>query len=179
MDNTSRTSLRFPWISLIIGILSIAVGVLCFVWPAASLATMSILLIACMLGFGVGNIISALANRRTDIHFGWDLTRGIIELALGIWLLFMPGAQVVEVLVYAFAFWIMFSAVSGISQSIFLSRMHASGWVWMLILSILALIASFFILLSPVLSGIALLTFAGIGFITFGLFRFMLPFVAR
>lgn len=170
---------RIWWMSLLIGLLSVAMGVLCFTSPWGSLAAMSILFVAIFLGMGAANIIQAIANRHYDSQWGWDLAAGIIELLLGIWLLTMPMPQIMETMIYVFAFWLMFSSVMGIGRAVVLSRVRGSGWGWMLLLNILVLIASFIFLISPAFAGMNLLILAGIGFIFYGCFRIALAFKVR
>ena len=162
------------WVSLIIGLLSIFMGVLCFTSPVASLAAMSYLFIAIFLGMGCGNIIQSIANRHYDSQWGWDLTTGILELLMGVWLLTMPMQQIMTTMIYVFAFWLIFTSIMGIGRACVLAKVPLSGWSWMLLINILILIAGFLCLISPVIAGVDFLVFAGVAFIAYGIFRFAL-----
>lgn len=175
----SQKGHRVWWMSLIIGVLSVIMGILCFTSPLASLAALSYLFVAIFLGIGTANIIQATANRKSDPQWGWDLACGIFEFLLGIWLLTMPMAQITATMVYVFAFWLMFSSITGIGRASHLSRVPGSGWGWMLALNIIVLIASFFFLISPVFAGINLLIFASVAFIFYGCFRIALSFKVK
>ena len=60
---------KYWWVSLIAGLLSILVGVLCLVTPDATLVALSMLFIAVLLVDGIMDIVLAASN--SDMLRGW------------------------------------------------------------------------------------------------------------
>ncbi len=81
---------KYWWVSLIAGLLSILVGVLCLVTPDATLVALSMLFIAVLLVDGIMDIVLAASNSDMLRGWGWMLVTGIMELLLAIMLMVMP-----------------------------------------------------------------------------------------
>ncbi len=72
------------WLFIVGGILSVAAGIITFVWPGITLYVVSILVAWYLIVFGVMHLIAALAGPK--IQWWWtQLLLGIAELALGVW----------------------------------------------------------------------------------------------
>jgi uncharacterized membrane protein HdeD (DUF308 family) len=72
------------------GILSIAAGVIAFVWPSITLYVLSILLSWFLLVMGIIHVVGALAGPKRD--WWWMvLLLGIAEFLLGAWAAGYPG----------------------------------------------------------------------------------------
>ena len=110
---------------------------------------------------------------------GWTLTRGILELLLGIWLLALPLPVVAETLVVLIGFWVLFYAVIGIGEACELQQFGVRGWGWLLACSILCLILSFVYLVTPVYGGFFIVLYAGLSFLFYGIFRIAFAFILR
>lgn len=177
-SNTKRV-FKHWWVSLVIGILSIAVGASCFMVPVDSLAIMTWFFMAVLIAGGIFNIFWAAKNRRWNGTWGWSLARGIMELLFGIWLMMLPLPAVTTALIYVIGFWMLFNSVIGICESCALAELPMSGWGWLLACNILSLICSFIFLAAPVYGGIFILVYIGLSFILYGLFRVVLAFKWR
>lgn len=171
-----ETQTRFSWLSLIVGIISIIVGVWCIFTPGSTLSALTLLFIIGFFAAGLFDIILALSTTGSQ-GWGWRLAAGIIDILLGIWLCAMPGAQAATILVYVVGFYIFFYSAMGIGESVHLSRYHVSGWGWMLFCNIVGVIASFLFLISPAFGGVFVAWLVGLSFISYGIYRCMLPAV--
>lgn len=173
METSTR---NFSWFSLIVGLISIVVGVWCICTPGTTLAALTVLFIIGFFAAGVLEICLAFTTIRSQ-GWGWRLTAGIIDILLGIWLCAMPAGQAATILVYVIGFYIFFYSAMGIGESVHLSRYGVSGWGWMLFFNIVGVLASFLFLISPVFGGVFVTWLVGLSFISYGLYRCMLPSV--
>lgn len=174
-----RKDIRYWWISLIVGLFSIAAGIGCFVTPGGSLALLTVLFVTTLLAGGILNILFATLNRKRIAYWSWSLARGIIEVLLGIWLILLPLLVVTTGLIFLVGFWMLFHSIIGIGESCELQQYDIKGWGWLLACNILSLIFSFVYLMSPVFGGLFVVFYLGFSFVFYGVFRFVLAFKLR
>lgn len=174
-----RKDIRYWWISLIVGLFSIAAGIGCFVTPGGSLALLTVLFVTTLLAGGILNILFATLNRKRIAYWSWSLARGIIEVLLGIWLILLPLPMVTTGLIFLVGFWMLFHSIIGIGESCELQQYDIKGWGWLLACNILSLIFSFVYLMSPVFGGLFVVFYLGFSFVFYGVFRFVLAFKLR
>lgn len=174
-----RKDIRYWWISLIVGLFSIAAGIGCFVTPGGSLALLTVLFVTTLLTGGILNILFATLNRKRIAYWSWSLARGIIEVLLGIWLILLPLPVVTTGLIFLVGFWMLFHSIIGIGESCELQQYDIKGWGWLLACNILSLIFSFVYLMSPVFGGLFVVFYLGFSFVFYGVFRFVLAFKLR
>lgn len=171
-----RKDVKYWWISLIVGLFSIAAGVGCFVTPGGSLALLTVLFVTTLLAGGILNILFATLNRKRIAYWSWSLARGIIEVLLGIWLILLPLPVVTTGLIFLVGFWMLFHSIIGIGESCELQQYDIKGWGWLLACNILSLVFSFVYLMSPVFGGLFVVFYLGFSFVFYGIFRFVLAF---
>lgn len=174
-----RKDIRYWWISLIVGLFSIAASIGCFVTPGGSLALLTVLFVTTLLTGGILNILFATLNRKRIAYWSWSLARGIIEVLLGIWLILLPLPVVTTGLIFLVGFWMLFHSIIGIGESCELQQYDIKGWGWLLACNILSLIFSFVYLMSPVFGGLFVVFYLGFSFVFYGVFRFVLAFKLR
>lgn len=160
-----RKDIRYWWISLIVGLFSIAAGIGCFVTPGGSLALLTVLFVTTLLAGGILNILFATLNRKRIAYWSWSLARGIIEVLLGIWLILLPLPVVTTGLIFLVGFWMLFHSIIGIGESCELQQYDIKGWGWLLACNILSLIFSFVYLMSPVFGGLFVVFYLGFSFV--------------
>lgn len=173
--NSARKAVKYWWLSLIIGLLALGIGIWCIFKPLEALLTLTILFVAGFIIVGIMEIIFAISNRNTINGWGWTLASGIIDLALGLILLWLP-IETPLIMIYFVGFWIMFQSVWAIGTAVDLQKMNVSGWGWLLALAILGLIFSFVFILSPGFGGGFIVVLMSISFIMYGIFRIYLSF---
>jgi uncharacterized membrane protein HdeD (DUF308 family) len=72
------------WLFILGGILSLAAGIITFIWPGITLYVVSILVAWYLIVFGVMHVVAALAG--PNVAWCWtQLLLGIAELILGVW----------------------------------------------------------------------------------------------
>ena len=168
---------KYWWVSLIAGLLSILVGVLCLVTPDATLVALSMLFIAVLLVDGIMDIVLAASNSDMLRGWGWMLVTGIMELLLAIMLMVMPIGSVVGTLIYVVGFWILFRAFWALGEA-YEFRRYTDG-SWLIILAVLAIIFSFFFLVSPAWNGLFIVSMISLAFFAYGSYRITHAFALR
>jgi uncharacterized membrane protein HdeD (DUF308 family) len=72
------------WLFIVAGILSVAAGIITFVWPGITLYIVSIFVAWYLIFFGIMHLVSALAGPK--VEWWWtQLLLGLAELVLGVW----------------------------------------------------------------------------------------------
>lgn len=170
---------KYWWISLLTGLLSVVVGIWCFCTPLESLAALSIFFVVAMLLGGIFNVVFAIVNSRGSEGWGWNLARGIIEILLGIWMWMLPLPVITTVLVYVIGFWMLFHSVVGICESCELQRYGLKQWWVFLLCNILSLIFVFIYLSLPAFGGLFVLVYVACSFILYGIYRIWFAFELR
>lgn len=169
-----KQAVKYWWVSLLIGLLAIMLGIWCLTSPWTTITALSIVFSVTFFVSGVFRIIFAVSNRNTLKSWGWTLVSGIIDLLFGIILISMSPAIIAIVLSYFVGFWVMFQSIWGIGGAVELRRNGAKGWGWLLILAVLGVILSFIFIMSPVLTSGFIVALISISFISYGFFRIYL-----
>jgi uncharacterized membrane protein HdeD (DUF308 family) len=72
------------WLFIVAGILSVAAGIITFVWPGITLYIVSVFLAWYLIFFGIMHLVAALAGPK--VQWWWtQLLLGVSELVLGVW----------------------------------------------------------------------------------------------
>lgn len=172
MKDVLKSTVKYWWISLIVGLLAIILGIWSIASPDKTLVALTYVFICVFFISGTIEIIFAVSNRNILKGWGWSLTGGIIDILFGILLLTINPAVIAVVLIYFVGFWILFRSILTISESIELQQYPASGWGWLLALGILSVLFSIFFLMSPLLfQGIFVVALISVALIVYGIFR--------
>jgi len=174
-----RQSVKHWWVSLLIGVLAVILGIWSMATPDITLVALTYVFVCIFIVSGIFEIIFSLANKEVLNGWGWTLAGGIIDLAFGFILLLLPPAAIAMILIYFIGFWIMFRGVWMIGESLELKRLGMKGWGWFLTLAILTLIFSFTFIVSPLMSSVFIVAFVSVAFIFYGAFRIYLGFKLR
>lgn len=169
--------MKYWWISLIAGLLSLLVGIFCLITPDATLVALSMLFIAVLLVNAVMDIVLAIVNRTLLRGWGWMLTTGILELLLAILLMVMPIGSVVGVLIYVVGFWMLFRAMWALGEAYEFKRYSNTNWL--IVLALLAILFSFFFLVSPAWNGLFVVSMVSLAFFAYGIYRITHAFALR
>lgn len=161
------------WISLLIGIISLLLGIWCLFTPLETFAALSIVFTISFFAGGLMEIIFALSNTQTMKNWGWTLAMGIIDLIFGFILISNPIMAPV-LLACLIAFWLLFQAIWGIGISIDLKSVEGSEWGWLLALSIIGVFAAFLLIFRPEITALFTAYIVSFGFIFYGIFRIYL-----
>ncbi len=100
------------WLFVVAGILSVAPGVMTFVWPGITLYVVSVFVAWYLIIFGVMHLVGALAGPK--VAWWWtQLLLGVAELVLGVWAI-RSWQRSVLTLVTLVGVWAIFHGVNEI-----------------------------------------------------------------
>jgi uncharacterized membrane protein HdeD (DUF308 family) len=167
---------RYWWVLLLRGIFAILFGVLAFVWPTITLATLVLLFGAYALVDGVFALIGAIRGGGREPW--WLLVlEGLVGIGIGVLTLFAPGITALALLFYI-AIWAIATGVLEVAGAISL-RKEIEG-EWLLILSgIASVLFGVLLVARPAAGALAVLWLIGSYAIVFGVLMIMLAFKAR
>lgn len=118
---------RYWWVLLIRGLAAIAFGVLAFVWPGLTLATLILLFGAFALVDGVFALVTAIAGRRQDESWWLGILRGVIGIGIGVVTFVNPAITALALVLYIAA-WALASGVLEIAAAIRLRNEIEGEW---------------------------------------------------
>ena len=160
------------------GILFIATGIAIYASPAASYVSLSIVFSILMLSNGFSQIVFASANSKVLKGWGWILVSGLIDLALGTYLLLYPAVTMVT-LPYFVGFWLVFRSFYLMGTSFDLQALGVRGWGWLLFGGIVVMVLGGIILYYPAAGVVSIIAFSGSAFIVGGFMNIYLAFALK
>jgi uncharacterized membrane protein HdeD (DUF308 family) len=168
-------AIRNWWWFLIIGLLFIVSGVAVLTRPLEGYVGLSVVFSVTILGIGISQIIFSLSNSGNLPGWGWTLVSGIIDVAVGSYLLMFPVITLAT-LPYFVGFWLMFRSFYLMGASMDLQNMGVSGWGWLFTGGILLLIFAGLVLYFPAAAAVGIVAWTGVGFLTGGVASILLGF---
>jgi uncharacterized membrane protein HdeD (DUF308 family) len=168
-------SVKNWWWFIIKGLLLIAAGVAVLARPLEGYVGLSVLFSIVILSVGLSQIFFAVGNTRALKGWGWTLVAGIIDVAIGFFLLIYPLVTMAT-LPFFVGFWLMFRAFFLMGISFDLNSMGIPNWGWILVGGILLLILSGMVLYYPAAGAVSIVAWSAAAFITAGVFNIALAF---
>jgi uncharacterized membrane protein HdeD (DUF308 family) len=175
LTDTIREGLKQWWWFLVIGILGIITGIAILSKPAESYISLSVLFSLIMAGTGFSQIVFAISARNDLKSWGWTLASGILDFALGTFLLIYPTVTMAT-LPFFVGFYLLFHGFYLIGASIDLNVIGMRGWGWLLTGGILLAVLGFLTVYNPAFGAISIVAFSGAAFIVSGIFSALLAF---
>lgn len=170
----SKQAVRYWWLLLIVGIALFVVGILIFIYPAQSYLGMAVVFGWLMLITGILEVVLSTANRHFVTGRGWMLAGGIIEIILGLILIFNVALSAVTLPIFL-GFWLMLRGFSAIGLGGDMNAMQVAGSGWTIFTGILLLLCSLWILFQPLVIGTtAVIIWVGISLLFAGVAAFAL-----
>jgi uncharacterized membrane protein HdeD (DUF308 family) len=165
------------WLVLLRGILSIAFGVLAFMWPGLTLVTLVLLYGAFALVDGILSLIAAFTGRAKAIPTWWLVLAGIAGIAAGVVTFMWPGISAV-VLVMFIGAWAMVHGIFEIIGAIQLRKEIDNEW-WLILSGAVSVIFGVLILIAPGAGALGLIWAIAAYSIAFGITWVFLAFRLR
>jgi len=137
------------WIPVLTGSLLVFAAFLMIFFPVTSFAGLAVLFGWGLFAQGGFNFVFAVRSRHAFKGWIWYLMFGLIEMALGAYLLFQPELAAQALILYL-GFWFTYIGISRISFSFVMKDMGIKNWGWTLIGGILLLILAFLVILNPI-----------------------------
>ena len=163
---------------LVSGLLFIATGIAIYASPVASYVNLSIVFSILMIGNGFSQIIFSTSNSKQLRGWGWTLVSGIIDVALGTYLLLYP-AVTMATLPFFVGFWLIFRSFYLMGTAFDLQALGVRGWGWILFGAILVLVLGGVIVYYPAAGVVSIIAFSGTAFIVGGFMNIYLAFLLK
>lgn len=173
--NSLKSSVKYWWLSLILGILLIVMGFWVMNTPRESYITLAIFFSWLLFFKGIMEMVFAISNKDSLKGWGWYLAGGLVDFILGGFLTFNPNITM-AILPFLVGFWMMFGGVSSIATAFEFKSYDSKGWGWLMFVGIITIIFSILIIYNPILGGFYLVFMTAFALISFGIFRIMLSF---
>jgi len=170
---TISTDVRNWWWFIIKGLLLIFAGVVIFSRPLEGYVSLSVLFSVVILASGFTQIFFASANSGVLKGWGWTLASGILDVAIGIYLLTFPLVTMAT-LPFILGFWLIFRSFYLVGAAFDLKSLGVPDWGWLLFGGILSSILGFFVLYYPGAGAISIIYASGSAFIVAGIFNLYL-----
>lgn len=167
-----RRAVRNWWLLLLTGLLLIGLGIWILMTPLAAYASLAILFSISLTIAGLVEVAFAVSNRGAIDGWGWALVGGIIDLALGIYLLANP-AVTLDVLPILLGIWLLFRGFSAVGTSAALRAYGVRNWGWLLAVGLGIVVFALVIIANPKLGALNIVIWTGVGFVLAGIFRIM------
>ena len=138
---------KYWWVFLLRGIAAVIFGILAFVSPGITLATLVLVWGAYALADGIFSLIAAISGKTADEDRWMVGLQGAIGVIAGLIALILPGATVLGLLL-AIAAWSLAIGVLQIVAAIKL-RKEITGEFWLGLSGFLSILFAFFVIARP------------------------------
>jgi uncharacterized membrane protein HdeD (DUF308 family) len=173
-----KNAIEHWWLSLLMGILFIGVGLWVFRTPIESYVLLTFIFSISFLVSGISEIFYALANRNELHGWNWIFMGGLFDLLLGLFLLSNAAITMVVLPIYV-GFGVLFRSTMAIGTSIELKHYRVKQWNWFLGLGIVGVIFAALMIWNPIFAGLTIVAWTAFSFIAIGIFRILLAFRLR
>ncbi|MDD4657217.1 MAG: DUF308 domain-containing protein [Bacteroidales bacterium] len=175
---TIKKAIKYWYIPLLVGLVFVIIGIIAFIAPLSSFATLAILFALSFLLGGVSEILFSISNREQLDNWGLSLAFGIITFIVGV-LLLTNSALSMTTLAFYIGFLILFRSIAAITLSLDIKRYGARNWGYLLALGVLGALFSFVLLWNPIFAGLSIVFWVALSFLSAGLFSIYFAFQLR
>ena len=174
-DKTERL-IKHWWLSLIVGLVALAIGFIVLVHPAASYYTFATWLGLAILISGIAGLVQALGTRNYFVRRGWLMLAAIADIIIGLLLVFntLLSAVALPILLGA---WLLYRGCAMLMQGFDLRSYGVKDAGWVIFYAAVIIAISIAVLWMPGTLGVeAVILFVAIAFITYGVSMISLSF---
>ena len=164
----SERLVGYWWLSLIAGMVLIAIGFIVIVNPAVSYFSFATWFGFAVMLTGVLTLIQSLTSDNRYVRRGWLILASIADIIIGIILIFnsLVAAFVMPILLGA---WLLYRGTAMLMQGVDLKSHSMRGSGWLIFYSVIVIIVSLAVLWMPATLGVeAVILFVAIAFVSYG-----------
>lgn len=165
-----KQTLKYSWTCLLVGVISILLGMWATVTPQKTLLMLSFIFSLSFITSGIFELIFSLFNRDSLRGWGWGLVSAIIDILFGILLLSTPLGSLFILMLFI-GFWVLFHSILSVGSAIELKQNNVRGWGFILFLSILGAILGLTLIINPVFASGFLIIVFSFSLISYGVQR--------
>lgn len=172
----SERLVGYWWLSLIAGIVLIAIGFIIMVNPAVSYFSFAAWFGFAVMFSGILTLIQSLSSNNRYVRRGWLILASIADIIIGIILIFntLVSAFVMPILLGA---WLLYRGIAMLMQGIDLKAHSVRGSGWLIFYSAIVIIVALAVLWMPATLGAeAVILFVAVAFVSYGVSMVTLAF---
>lgn len=166
------------WLSLIKGIVLIALGIYIFGHPVDALLGVAYFIGLALLFTGLLIVIMAISARKEITNWGWRLTEGLLDIVFAYILLTNPGVTAV-ILPFILGIWTIVSGLMLFADAFQAKDDGVSHWWIGLFAGFGAIIVGYFITTNEGFGAFSITFWIGLGFVLLGLVNVFLSLKAK
>jgi uncharacterized membrane protein HdeD (DUF308 family) len=146
---------RHWWVPVTRGIAAIIFGVIAFVYPGLTIATLVLFFGAWVLIDGIFRVIGAIGHRASDPDWGWHIVIGIVGIIVGLLTFHAPQITALALVIYIAA-WALMIGASEIAIAIKLRREIKGEW-FLILMGLASIVFAILLLWNPVAGAAAVI----------------------
>src|SRR6266480_3294936 len=150
-----ETLRRHWWVLVIRGIAAIAFGIVAFVYPGLTIATLVLFFGAWVLIDGIFRIVGAIGHRASDSDWGWQLVIGLLGIVVGLLTFHAPQITALALVIYIAA-WALMIGASEIAAAVRLRREIKGEW-FLILMGLASIVFAVLLLWNPVAGAAAVI----------------------
>jgi len=150
-----ETLKRHWWVPVIRGIAAIAFGIVAFVYPGLTIATLVLFFGAWVLIDGIFRIVGAIGHRASDSDWGWQLVIGLLGIVVGLLTFHAPQITALALVIYIAA-WALMIGASEIAAAVRLRREIKGEW-FLILMGLASIVFAVLLLWNPVAGAAAVI----------------------
>jgi len=150
-----ETLKRHWWVPVIRGIAAIVFGVIAFVYPGLTIATLVLFFGAWVLIDGIFRIVGAIGHRASDPDWGWQLVIGILGIVVGLLTFHAPQITALALVIYIAA-WALLIGASEIAIAVKMRREIKGEW-FLILMGLASIVFAVLLLWNPIADAAAVI----------------------
>jgi len=137
------------------GIAAIVFGIIAFVYPGLTIATLVLFFGAWVLIDGIFRIVGAIGHRASDSDWGWQLVIGLLGIVVGLLTFHAPQITALALVIYIAA-WALMIGASEIAAAVKLRREIKGEW-FLILMGLASIVFAVLLLWNPVAGAAAVI----------------------
>ena len=167
LERTERL-IRHWWLSLIGGVVLIAIGFIVMVNPVASYFAFAMWFGFAVMLSGILSLLQSLSSNNRYVRNGWLILAAIADIIIGLLLVFnfLLSAFAMPILL---GIWLLYRGAAMLAQGIDLKSNNVRGGGWIIFYSAIVIVISIAVLWMPMTLGVqTVVIFVAIAFVSYG-----------
>jgi uncharacterized membrane protein HdeD (DUF308 family) len=150
-----ETLKRHWWVPVIRGIFAIVFGIIAFVYPGLTIATLVLFFGAWVLIDGIFRIVGAIGHRASDPDWGWQLVIGMLGIVVGLLTFHAPQITALALVIYIAA-WALMIGASEIAIAVKMRREIKGEW-FLILMGLASIVFAVLLLWNPIAGAAAVI----------------------
>jgi uncharacterized membrane protein HdeD (DUF308 family) len=146
---------RHWWVPVIRGVAAIVFGIIAFVYPGLTVATLVLFFGAWVLIDGIFRVVGAIGHRASDPDWGWHIVIGIVGIIVGLLTFHAPQITALALVIYIAA-WALMIGTSEIALAVKLRREIKGEW-FLILMGLASIVFAILLLWNPVAGAAAVI----------------------